>query len=165
MVAAYTDVIQIGARNAQNFGLLEKVAKAGKAMLYKRGEALRIEDWLRTAEYLVKDNRNVILCPRGIAGRDAPLLRNNADIDAVVALRALTCHPVIFDPSHACGRKEFVVPLALAAIAAGADGIIIEVHPDPSVAKSDREQQLNFAEFADFMVRAKAVAVAVGREI
>ncbi len=165
MVARVADMIQTGMRNAQNYGLLELVSLQGKPILYKRGESLPIEIWLQTAEYMVRNNQRVVLCCRGTIGYNQPYLRNNADIDAVIATRALTHHPVFFDPSHACGRREFIVPIALAAIAAGADGLLIEVHPDPKTAKSDREQQLTLEEFAEFMVKARLVAEAVGRTI
>lgn len=165
VVAKYSDVVQIGMRNARNFALLKRVAVAGRPVLYKRGDSQKIGEWLETAEYLVKDNPRVILCCRGTAGNDNTYLRNRVDIDDMAVTRALTHYPVIYDPSHACGDKRFVETFALAAIVAGADGIMVEVHPDPPKAKCDSKQQLNFDEFADFMKKARLVAEAVGRTV
>lgn len=165
IVAEYTNVMQTGMRNARNFALLKRVAVAGRPVLYKRGDSQKIGEWLETAEYLVKDNSRVILCCRGTAGNDNTYLRNRVDIDDMAVTRALTHHPVAFDPSHACGDKRFVETFALAAIVAGADSIMVEVHPDPPKAKCDSKQQLTPEEFANFMKKARLVAEAVGRTI
>ncbi len=146
-----TDMFQVGARNAQNFDLLEQVAKAGKPVLLKRGMASTIEEWLTAAEYLVVNGcPNVVLCERGLRSFDKTT-RNLLDIGAVAVARQLTHLPVIVDPSHAAGTRVLVPPLARAAIAAGADGLIVEAHPDPVNAFSDATQQLNSSTFKDFL--------------
>jgi 3-deoxy-7-phosphoheptulonate synthase len=151
LVATYADVLQIGARNAQNFFLLEEVAKTGKPVLLKRGMSSSVMDWLLAAEYiLAKGNRNVILCERGIRTFET-YTRNTLDLAAVPLLHHLTHLPVIVDPSHATGKRWLVKPLAIGGIAVGADGVMVEVHPHPEEALSDAEQQLNFDEFRALM--------------
>lgn len=166
LVASRADVIQLGARSMQTFRLLKAVGKSGKPCLFKRGPAASIDEMLQAAEYILcEGNQNVMLCPRGIRGIDNKHTRNSADIDAIPVLKALSYLPVIFDPSHAAGKRQFVSAMALAAVAAGADGLIIEVHPDPTKAKTDADQQLNFAEFRLLMRQISRVAEAVGRTI
>lgn len=164
-VVKYADVIQIGARNMQNFNLLREVGKARKPVLLKRGMANTIKEFLMSAEYvLAGGNFNVILCERGIRTfEDAT--RFTLDISAVPVLKSLTHLPVIVDPSHATGKWGLVGPCARAAIAAGADGLIVEVHPNPEEALSDGEQSLLPDNFAAVMGEVRSVARAVGREL
>ncbi|MBD2501640.1 3-deoxy-7-phosphoheptulonate synthase [Anabaena azotica] len=151
-VAQVADVIQIGARNMQNFSLLKKVGATGKPVLLKRGLAATIEDWLMSAEYiLAEDNPNVILCERGIRTFDRQYTRNTLDISAIPVLRSLTHLPIMIDPSHATGKSEFVLPMTMAAIAAGADSMMIEVHPNPAKALSDGPQSLTLEAFDQLM--------------
>ncbi len=164
-VAAYTDVFQIGARNCQNYLLLEEVGKAGKPVMLKRGLSLQLEEWLLAAEYVMaQGNPNVILCERGIRTFE-PSTRNTLDVSAVPVIQGLSHLPIFIDPSHAAGKRALVPALSLAGIAAGADGLMIEVHPSPDHALSDGMQSLDFAEFADLMPRISAVATAVGRTL
>lgn len=152
LVAEYTDVIQIGARNMQNFTLLTEVGKQTKPVLLKRGMNATIEEWLNCAEYILKGgNSKVMLCERGIRTYET-FTRNTLDISAVTAAKELTHLPVIVDPSHATGRREMVKLMSLSAIMAGADGLEIEVHPNPCEALSDADQQLNGDEFKELMV-------------
>lgn len=161
-VATYADVLQIGTRNAQNFILLEEVGKTGKPVLLKRGLASKIEDWLLAAEYiLATGNRNVLLCERGIRTFETAT-RNTFDINAIPLVKQLSHLPVIADPSHGTGKWSLVVPVALGCVAAGADGVIVEVHPNPDHALSDGAQSLNFERFRELMERASVVADAVG---
>ncbi len=165
-VKKYADVVQIGARNMQNYRLLTYVGKSKMACLLKRGPGSTINHMLQAAEYLLNEgNHKVILCPRGVIGFDDEFSRNFSDIDAIAILKRKTFLPVIFDPSHATGERSLVIPMARAAIAAGADGLIVEVHPDPKKAKSDPAQQLNFDEFAHLMAEVHKVAEAVGRTV
>ncbi len=165
LVARYADLLQIGARNMQNYQLLEEVGRTGKPVLLKRGLSATIEEWLLSAEYvLAQGNPNVILCERGIRTFETAT-RNTLDLNAVALAKRRTHLPVIVDPSHGTGKWYLVPPLALASIAAGADGIIIEVHPDPDRAKSDGGQSLNPENFAALMPRLAAVASAVGRSV
>ncbi|MDA3924746.1 MAG: 3-deoxy-7-phosphoheptulonate synthase [Kiritimatiellae bacterium] len=146
-----TDMYQVGARNAQNYDLLEQIAKAGKPVLLKRGMAMTIEEWLTAAEYLVVNGcQDVILCERGLRSFDQTT-RNLLDIGAVAVAKQLTHLPVVVDPSHAAGVRSLVTPLARAAIAAGADGLLVEAHPDPVNAFSDAAQQLKSSTFKDFL--------------
>ena len=150
-VAAVADCIQIGARNAQNYHLLEAVAAAGKPILLKRGMASTIEEWLSAAEYLmVHGCSQVILCERGIKTFE-PATRNTLDLSAVAIAKRETHLPVIVDPSHAGGRLELVLPLSRAAIAAGCDGLIVETHPDPLHATSDAGQQIPSGDYAAYV--------------
>ncbi len=141
-VAKHADFIQIGARNMQNFSLLEEVGKTNKPILLKRGMTATLEEFLNSAEYILSSNNSqVILCERGIRTFE-PYTRNTLDLSAVPALKTLTHLPIIVDPSHATGRRELVLPMSLAAVAAGCDGLEIEMHPTPEKALSDAEQQL-----------------------
>ncbi len=150
-VVQYADILQIGARNMQNFRLLEAAGKQDKPVLLKRGMSSTMEEFLLAAEYILScGNRNVILCERGIRTFER-YTRNTLDISAVPVVKKLSHLPIIVDPSHACGQREYVAPLALSAIAAGADGLIIEVHPDPDRALSDGQQSLNFPQFKQLM--------------
>ena len=149
VVAKHSDILQVGTRNMQNYSLLTAVGKAGKPVMLKRGYGATIEEWLMAAEYIVSSGQpNVILCERGIRTFET-YTRNTLDLTAVPLLHHLTHLPVIVDPSHATGRRWLVRPMALAAVAAGADGIMVEVHPRPDEAKSDGEQSLTFDQFAD----------------
>lgn len=163
MVAEYADVLQVGARNMQNFVLLSEVGKSQQTVLLKRGMANTMEDLLMSAEYiLAQGNKRVMLCERGIRTFEK-YTRNTFDINAIPVLKARTHLPVIADPSHAVGYSEHVTAIALAAVAAGADGLIVEVHPTPERALSDGRQSLNYDGFKDMMNRIRLVAQAVGR--
>lgn len=164
-VGQYTDIFQIGARNSQNYLLLEEVGRAGKPVMLKRGMSMLTEEWLLAAEYvLAQGNPNVILCERGIRTFETAT-RNTLDVAAVPVIQKQSHLPVFIDPSHASGKRTFVAPLALAGVAAGCDGLMIEVHPNPDHALSDGMQSLNFEEFSDLMPRMAAVAQAVGRSL
>jgi 3-deoxy-7-phosphoheptulonate synthase len=163
LVARYADVMQIGARNMQNFSLLSEVGKVQRPVLLKRGLSGTITELLMAAEYIMaQGNGDVMLCERGIRTYETAT-RNTMDVAAIPVLKRETHLPVIVDPSHAGGRAHLVTPLALAAIAAGADGLIVEVHPDPACAKSDGEQSLTPTAFAQMMDAVAKVADAVGR--
>lgn len=163
LVAEYADVLQIGARNMQNFPLLSEVGRVKRPVLLKRGLSATITELLLAAEYVMaQGNRDIILCERGIRTFETAT-RNTLDIAAIPVLKAETHLPVIVDPSHASGRADFVAPLAFAAIAAGADGIIVEVHPCPAAALSDGDQSLSFDAFADMMRALRPFAEAAGR--
>ncbi len=152
LVSEYADVLQIGARNMQNFSLLQEVGKIDKPVLLKRGMNATIEEWLNCAEYIMAGgNRKVILCERGIRTHET-YTRNTLDLSAVVALKELTHLPVVVDPSHATGRREMIKPMSLAAIVVGADGLEIEVHNNPKEALSDASQQITPDEFLRLMV-------------
>lgn len=141
-VAKYADMLQIGARNMQNFGLLKEVGRSNKPILLKRGLAATINEWLHAAEYILSEgNKNVVLCERGIRTYEE-YTRNTLDLSAVPAMKHLSHLPIIVDPSHGTGKWRMVRPMAMAAVAAGADGLMIEVHPDPSKALSDGPQSL-----------------------
>lgn len=151
LVADYADMMQIGARNMQNFALLKRVAKINKPVLLKRGSSATIKEWLLAAEYLLDGgNENVVLCERGIKTFENEM-RNTLDLAAVARVKELTHLPVIVDPSHATGIKSLVPIVSKAAIGVGADGLIIEVHPNPEKALSDAKQQLNFEGFDKLM--------------
>jgi 3-deoxy-7-phosphoheptulonate synthase len=165
MVASYADVLQIGARNMQNYSLLEKVGTLDKPVLLKRGLSATIREWLMAAEYIVsKGNAKVALCERGIRTFETAT-RNTLDINAVPVLKALTHLPVIVDPSHGIGLRPHVPAIARAGIAAGADGIIVEVHPHPEKALSDGHQSLTPTEFGSLMRQVCVIAGAVGRSV
>jgi 3-deoxy-7-phosphoheptulonate synthase len=165
LVAAYADILQIGARNMQNYPLLEAVGKTSKAVLLKRGLMSTIEELLMAAEYILANgNPNVILCERGIRSFEK-YTRNTLDISAVPIIKKLSHLPVIVDPSHATGQRYLVAPVSKSAIAAGADGLIIEVHPEPEKALSDGAQSLPPAEFDELMAGLKPLANAVGRRL
>jgi 3-deoxy-7-phosphoheptulonate synthase len=164
-VAATADMLQIGARNAQNFALLQEAGKSGKPVLFKRGLSTSITEFLQAAEYVLSQgNPNVVLCERGIRTFETST-RFTLDISAVAVIKELSHLPVWIDPSHAAGRRPLVPSLALAAAAAGADGIIVEVHANPEEAKSDAAQQLNDAEFGALMASLRAVVAAVGKSL
>jgi len=166
LVAVYADVLQIGARNMQNFDLLNAVGRAHKPVLLKRGLSATIEDLLMAAEYiLAHGNKRVMLCERGIRTFDTKFARNTFDINAIPLLKELTHLPVIADPSHAIGVRRHVASVTLAAVAAGADGLIIEVHPQPDQAASDGDQSLTPPQFAGLMTQVRAMAEAVGRTV
>jgi 3-deoxy-7-phosphoheptulonate synthase len=149
VVVKHSDILQVGTRNMQNYSLLTAVGKAGKPVMLKRGYGATIEEWLMAAEYIVSSgNPHVILCERGIRTFET-YTRNTLDLTAVPLLHHLTHLPVVVDPSHATGKRWLVKPMALAAVAAGADGIMVEVHPNPDQARSDGEQSLTFDQFAD----------------
>ena len=164
-VAETADMLQVGARNSQNFALLAECGKAGKPVLFKRGLSTSIDEFLQAAEYVLSQgNPNVVLCERGIRTFETST-RFTLDISAVAVLKELSHLPVWVDPSHAAGRRALVPSLALAAVAAGADGIIVEVHPTPEMAKSDAAQQLDEPEFGALMRDVRAVAAAVGKRL
>jgi len=161
----YADVIQIGARNMQNFRLLLEVGSVKKPVLLKRGLSSTIKEWLMSAEYIMsKGNHDVILCERGIRTFETAT-RNTLDLSAVPVLKKLTHLPIVVDPSHGVGKRDLVAPMAKAAVAAGADGLMIEVHTNPEEAMSDGEQSLRPEEFSALMSELRPVAAAVGREI
>ena len=165
LVADYADMMQIGARNMQNFTLFKEVGKCKKPVMLKRGLAATIEEWLMAAEYILSEgNYDVILCERGIRTYETST-RNTLDLSAIPSIRRLSHLPVIVDPSHACGKRHLVLPLSRAAIGAGADGLIIEVHPDPENALSDGPQSLNFASFDDLMTQIQPIVIAMGRQL
>jgi 3-deoxy-7-phosphoheptulonate synthase len=157
------DVLQIGARNMQNYTLLSEVGRCGRPALLKRGLSATLDELLMAAEYLLKEgNESVILCERGIRTFETSY-RFTLDLMAIPVLKARTHLPVIVDPSHAAGRRDLVEPMSLAAAAAGADGIIVEVHPRPDEAICDAAQQLPTAEFADYLERVRAAAAVAGK--
>ncbi len=163
IVAQYADVLQIGARNMQNFALLNAAGESHKPVLLKRGLSSTIEEFLNAAEYILSHNNpRVILCERGIRTFET-YTRNTLDINAIPVIKSLSHLPVIVDPSHGTGKREYVAAVSRAAIAAGADGLIVEVHPDPENAMSDGAQSLRPEEFEDLMKQLKPVAEAVGR--
>jgi 3-deoxy-7-phosphoheptulonate synthase len=165
LVAEHADMLQVGARNAQNFSLLRRLGKIQKPILLKRGMSTRIEEFLMAAEYILSEgNPNVVLCERGIRTFETAT-RNTLDLNAVPLLKQWTHLPVIVDPSHGTGIWSLVTPMALAAVAAGADGLLVEVHPQPTKALSDGPQQLKPESFAELMRVLKPVAEAVGRTL
>jgi 3-deoxy-7-phosphoheptulonate synthase len=164
-VAAYADMLQIGARNMQNFALLREAGLSRKPVLLKRGFAATVDEWLMAAEYLLlAGNPNVVLCERGLRSFDSAT-RNVLDRSVVPLLAELTHLPVIVDPSHGTGVARLVEPMSLAGVAAGADGLLVEVHPDPASAVSDGMQSLTFEQFASLMGKLQDVAAAVGRRL
>jgi 3-deoxy-7-phosphoheptulonate synthase len=165
LVGQYTDIFQVGARNMQNFVLLKELGKLDKPVLLKRGMAATIEELLLAAEYILSEgNHQVILCERGIRTFEN-YTRNTLDLSAIPAIKELSHLPIIVDPSHATGRKELVGPMSKAAIAAGADGLIIEVHPKPKESISDGAQTLDFGNFNKLMSEVAQVALAVNRMV
>ena len=163
VVAEYADMLQIGTRNAANFGLLQAVGEAGKPVLLKRGMTATIEEWLMAAEYIAqRGNLDIVLCERGIRTFE-PSTRNTLDISAVPVVQATSHLPVIVDPSHASGRKDLVVPLSRAAIAVGADGVIVDVHPDPESALCDGPQALLGADLRALAQAVRQLPPALGR--
>jgi 3-deoxy-7-phosphoheptulonate synthase len=165
LVARYADVLQLGARNMQNFSLLHAAGESQHPVLLKRGISATIEEFLMAAEYILSHgNRRVILCERGIRTFETAT-RNTTDINAIPVLKNLTHLPVILDPSHSTGYWQYVGPIARAAIAAGADGLIVEVHPDPDTALSDGGQSLKPERFAELVRQIRIIAEAVGRVV
>ena len=162
-IVAHADMLQFGSRNMQNFDLLKALGEVEKPILLKRGLAATIEEFVMAAEYILSHgNSQVVLCERGIRSFDT-YTRNVLDLGAVVALKQLTHLPVIVDPSHAAGKRELVAPLARAAVACGADGLIIECHPEPEKSVSDARQALSLDDMVDLVHSLQPVAAAVGR--
>jgi 3-deoxy-7-phosphoheptulonate synthase len=165
LICSYADILQIGARNMQNFRLLQEVGKVKKPVILKRGLCSTIQEFLMSAEYIMSNgNEEVILCERGIRTYETAT-RNTLDLSAIPVLKRLSHLPVIVDPSHAAGTWQYVGPLSLAAIAVGADGLMIEVHPIPEEAFSDGTQSLKYDTFKDVINQGRKVAEAVGRSI
>lgn len=165
LVSSYADILQIGTRNMTNFSLLEAVGERKKPVMLKRGMSSTIEEWLQAAEYIAnRGNYDIILCERGIRTFET-LTRNTFDVSAIPALLGLTHLPIVADPSHATGHYNLVSPVAKAAVAAGADGLMIEVHPQPQKALKDGAQSLTPANFSSLMSDLSAVARAVGRYV
>ncbi|MET0493486.1 MAG: 3-deoxy-7-phosphoheptulonate synthase [Actinoplanes sp.] len=165
MVASYADMLQIGARNMQNFALLQAVGSAGKPVLLKRGFNATIEEWLSAAEYIAqRGNLDIVLCERGIRTFETAT-RNTLDISAVPVVQQLSHLPVIVDPSHSGGRRDLVLPLTRAAIAAGADGLIIDVHPQPKVALCDGDQALTDTDIEELAGVVTVLAPVMGRSL
>ncbi|HJV35028.1 3-deoxy-7-phosphoheptulonate synthase [Geomonas sp.] len=165
LVASYADMLQIGARNAQNFALLKKVGQIKKPILLKRGMSMTIQEFLMSAEYIMSEgNQSVILCERGIRTFETAT-RNTLDISAVPVLKAKTHLPVVIDPSHATGNYHYIAPMSYAAVAAGVDGLIIEVHPDPERASSDGPQSLKPKKFTTLVEKLKLFAEAADRTL
>jgi len=164
-MGALTDCFQIGARSMQNYPLLREVGRSGKPVLLKRGPSATVKEFILAAEYiLLEGNPNVILCERGIRTFETAT-RNTLDLNAVPVLKAQTHLPVVVDPSHGTGRRDAVIAMARAAVAAGADGLIVEVHPDPARALSDGDQSLTLAQFRALVEEIRPVAEAVGRKV
>ena len=161
----YSDILQVGARNMQNFQMLKALGKSRKPVMLKRGLSATISEWLNAAEYIASGgNEKVIFCERGIRTYET-FTRNTLDLSAVAAIKELSHFPIIVDPSHGTGRRKMIAPMSRAAIAAGADGLMIEVHPHPEVALSDGNQSLTPADFERLMADIEAVANAVGRTL
>jgi 3-deoxy-7-phosphoheptulonate synthase len=164
-VAATADIIQIGARNMQNYSLLKRAGRSGKPILLKRGLSATIQELLLSAEYILAEgNPNVILCERGVRGFD-PATRNLLDLSAIAVVHGLSHLPIIADPSHGTGHRDMVTPMARAAVAAGADGLLVEVHPTPDRALSDGAQSLYPDQFERLMKEIRLIAEAIGRRV
>jgi 3-deoxy-7-phosphoheptulonate synthase len=164
-VLGVADVVQIGARNVQNFDLLREVGRAGVPVLLKRGMATTIEEWLLSAEYVAREgNSNVILCERGIRTFE-PATRATLDISAVPVTKSLSSLPVIVDPSHAAGKRDYILPMARAAVAAGADGLIVEIHPAPEHALCDGPQALHTETFGEWVADIRRIVEVMGKVI
>ncbi len=165
LISSYTDILQVGARNMQNFNLLRELGKTRKPVLLKRGIAATIEEWLLSAEYVMAGgNHQVILCERGIRTFEN-YTRNTLDISAIPVVKKLSHLPIVVDPSHGTGRRDKVTPMARAAVAAGADGLLIEVHPNPETALSDGAQSLFPDQFENLMRQLAQIAPVLGRQI
>lgn len=165
IISEYADIVQIGARNMHNFSLLKKAGQQKRPVLLKRGFAATINELLLAAEYIMNEgNENIILCERGIRTYEEQT-RNTLDLSAIPIIHTLSRLPIIVDPSHACGRREYISPMARASVAAGADGLIVEVHLDPAKALSDGPQSLSPQDFKVFMKDISVIASSVGREI
>jgi 3-deoxy-7-phosphoheptulonate synthase len=159
------DIIQIGTRNMQNFSLLKRVSKARKPVLLKRGMSATLEEWLMAAEYvLAGGNYQVVLCERGVR-TFSDHSRNTLDLSVIPPVKQFSHLPILIDPSHGTGKRAYVPPMALAALAAGADGLLIEVHPNPDKAMSDGAQSLDFAAFDELLARLKRLAAGLGRVV
>jgi 3-deoxy-7-phosphoheptulonate synthase len=164
-VAEVADIIQIGARNMQNYSLLKHAGRAGKPILLKRGLSATIQELLLSAEYILAEgNPNVVLCERGVRGFD-PATRNLFDLSAIPVVHGLSHLPIIADPSHGTGHRDMVTPMARAAVAAGADGLLVEVHPNPDRALSDGAQSLYPEQFDRMMRETRLIAEAIGRRV
>jgi 3-deoxy-7-phosphoheptulonate synthase len=164
-VAEVADIIQLGARNMQNYSLLKRAGRSGKPILLKRGLSATIQELLLSAEYILAEgNPNVILCERGVRGFD-PATRNIFDLSAIPVVHGLSHLPIIADPSHGTGHRDMVIPMARAAVAAGADGLLVEVHPSPDRALSDGAQSLYPEQFERMMKEARLIAEAIGRRV
>jgi 3-deoxy-7-phosphoheptulonate synthase len=165
IVAEYADLLQVGARNMQNYQLLKDLGIAEKPILLKRGMSATIQEWLMSAEYILNSgNPNVILCERGIRTFETAT-RNTMDISAIPVIKQVSHLPIIADPSHGVGIRRYVAPMTRASVAAGADGVIIEVHPNPDKALSDGPQSLTFDEFSLLMNRCRIIATTIGRRL
>ena len=165
LIVEYVDILQVGARNMQNYNLLRELGALRKPVLLKRGIAATIEELLLSAEYIMSGgNYEVILCERGIRTFETST-RNTMDISAIPVVKALSHLPIVADPSHGTGRRDKVLPMARAAVAAGADGLLVEVHHDPDHALSDGAQSLFPAQFAELMDQLRIIAPAVGRTV
>lgn len=165
LLVEYADIIQIGARNMQNFGLLRAVGRQPKPVLLKRGLSATVEEWLMAAEYILAEgNEKVILCERGIRTFETAT-RNTLDLSAIPLVKSLSHLPVVVDPSHGTGKRKLVTPMAKAAVAAGADGLLIEVHTDPANAWSDGEQSLDLAEFSQLMKEVQKILAVEGKQL
>lgn len=165
MVSEYADLLQVGARNMQNYPLLTALGNAGKPVLLKRGLSATIQEWLMSAEYILTEgNPDVILCERGIRTFETAT-RNTLDLSSVPVIKYLSHLPIIVDPSHGVGNRRFVAAMARAAVAAGADGIMVEIHPDPDKALSDGPQSLTFEEFGLLMNRCRIISTTIGRRL
>jgi 3-deoxy-7-phosphoheptulonate synthase len=165
LVAQYADILQVGARNMQNFNLLRELGRQRKPVLLKRGISATIEELLLSAEYILAGgNYEVILCERGIRTFET-YTRNTMDISAIPVVKKLSHLPIIADPSHGTGRRDMVAPMGRAAVAAGSDGLLVEVHPDPDHALSDGAQSLRFEQFEELMAQLRIIAPAVGRSM
>lgn len=163
--AEVVDMFQVGSRNMYNYELLKELGQLRKPVLLKRAFAATVDEWIKAADYVVRGgNNDVLLCERGIRTFE-PTTRNTLDLNSVAYLKAHTSFPVVVDPSHGTGRPELILPMSLAAVGAGADALIIEVHPRPSEALSDADQALNFAQFAEIARQVTAVAAALGRSV
>lgn len=166
LVADHVDMLQIGARSMQNYPLLVEAGRSGHPVLLKRGPSATIDEFVLAAEYLLsRGNNHVVLCERGVHPLDSTYTRNTLDVSAVPVLKELSHLPVVVDPSHGTGHAKYVLPMALAAVAAGADGLIIEMHPDPSKALSDAAQALLPQALADLVGRVRKVAASVDRTV
>jgi 3-deoxy-7-phosphoheptulonate synthase len=165
LVCEYADMLQVGTRSMQNFALLQAVGAAGKPVLLKRGMSATIEEWLMAAEYIAqRGNLDIVLCERGIRTFETAT-RNTLDISAVPVAQRLSHLPVIIDPSHSGGRRDLVLPLSRAAVAAGADGIIVDVHPEPEIALCDGDQALVDADIRELAAAMRALPPVMGRSL
>ncbi len=165
LVSSYVDMLQIGARNMQNFLLLKEVGLQHKPVMLKRGPSSTIEELLMAAEYIVRGgNGNVVLCERGIRTFETAT-RNTLDLSAIPLVKHMSHLPIIVDPSHATGKRELIADLSKGALAVGADGVMVEIHPDPKAALCDGPQALTFDEFGHMMEELKAVAPSLGRSV